>query len=127
MFLTIRQIIGIFTLLVLDILWLSLFMGNRYQIMIPKIQKEKMILNYYSAIGAYLLMIYLLINVVYKYDMNLLESFLFGFSLYGVYDLTCGSIFNNWNFKLALIDMIWGGCVYMISSFVMSDTKLITR
>ena len=120
MFLSIKQIIGIFTLLILDVLWLSLFMGNRYQIMIPKIQKEKMILNYYYAIGAYLLMIYLLINVVDKYEMNLLEAFLFGFSLYGVYDLTCGSIFNNWNFKLSLIDMIWGGFVYMTSSYVMS-------
>jgi len=120
MFLNIKQITGITTLLVLDILWLMLFMGNRYHVMIPKIQKEKMTINYYSAAGAYLLMIYLLIQIVHKYNMNLLETFLFGFSLYGVYDLTCGAVFNNWNFRLALIDMIWGGFVYMISIFTMS-------
>lgn len=115
-----KQILGIITLLILDILWLTLFMGNRYQIMIPTIQKQKMQINYYSATGAYLLMIYLLIFVVHKYKMNLTESFIFGFCLYGVYDLTCGAIFNNWDFGLALIDMIWGGFVYMISAYVMS-------
>lgn len=120
MFLNRKQLIGIATLLVLDVLWLWLFMGNRYQIMIPKIQKDTITLNYYSACGAYLLMTYLLIQVVDKYNMNLVEAFMFGFSLYGVYDLTCGSIFNNWDFVLALIDMIWGGIVYMLAVFIMS-------
>ena len=84
------------------------------------LEKDKMTLNYYSASGAYLLMTYLLIQVVDKYNMNLVEAFMFGFSLYGVYDLTCGSIFNNWDFGLALIDMIWGGIVYMLAVFIMS-------
>jgi uncharacterized membrane protein len=66
-----------------------------------------------------MLMIYLLINVVDKYNMSLLESFVFGFCLYGVYDLTCGAIFKNWNLQLALIDMMWGGFVYMASRYIM--------
>lgn len=117
------QIAGIITLLILDILWLTLFMGDRYQTMIPMIQKQKMQINYYSAAGAYLLMIYLLIFVVHKYKMDLTESFIFGFCLYGVYDLTCGAIFNDWNFGLALIDMTWGGFVYMMTIYIMSFTK----
>ena len=45
-------------------------------------------------------------------------SFVYGFILYGVYNFTCASVFDNWNLKLALIDIMWGGFVYFISSFI---------
>lgn len=113
-----KEIVAVLTLLILDIIWIYFYMSKEYKVMIPKIQSNNMKLNVYSAIGAYLLMIYLLIQVVLKYDMNLLETFLFGFSLYGVYDLTCGAIFSNWNFKLALVDMLWGGFVYTAAVYI---------
>lgn len=113
-----KEIVAVLTLLILDIIWIYFYMSKEYKVMIPKIQSNNMKLNVYSAIGAYLLMVYLLIQVVLKYDMNLLETFLFGFSLYGVYDLTCGAVFSNWNFKLALVDMLWGGFVYTAAVYI---------
>ena len=115
--LTKQEQIAIASLLILDFLWIYIFMGHNYQKMISKIQNKKMHINIYSAIGAYILMVYLLINVVLKYNMSLLEAFLFGFSIYGIYDLTCGAIFQDWNFHLAIVDMIWGGFVYMTAVY----------
>lgn len=112
------EIKGVSTLLVLDLLWIYFYMRGQYQVLVPRIQGSGMKANVYSAIGAYALMVYLLVQVVIKYNMSLLESFLFGFALYGVYDLTCGAIFKKWDFKLAFIDMIWGGTVYMIANYV---------
>lgn len=112
-----KEQIAIFTLLILDFIWIYTFMGQNYEKMIYKIQNKKMHINLYSAMGAYILMIYLLINVVLKYNMSLMESFIFGFSIYGIYDLTCGAIFNDWDFRLALIDMMWGGFVYMTAVY----------
>lgn len=111
------QIKGITTLLVLDFLWIYLYMGGQYNVLVPRIQGSKMVPNLYSAVGAYTLMIYLLVQVVIKYNMSLLESFLFGFAVYGVYDLTCGGVFKNWDFNLAFIDMVWGGTVYMLANY----------
>lgn len=118
-----REISAVLTLLILDIVWIYFFMSKEYTVMIPKIQRNAIKFNIYSAIGAYLLMVYLLIQVVLKYNMSLVETFLFGFSLYGVYDLTCGAVFSKWNFKLALIDMLWGGFVYTAAVYVSKSIK----
>ena len=108
----------ILTMLILDGLWLNFFMGPRYKIMVPKIQKYPMNVIKLSALGAYLMMVYLLLNIVLKYNLTLSESFLFGCAVFGVYDFTCGAIFKNWNFNLAAIDILWGGLLFGACRFV---------
>ena len=44
-------------LLILDFLWIALFMGKKYQQTIPKIQKENLKINQSSALIVYILMI----------------------------------------------------------------------
>lgn len=113
-----KKIISVLSLLILDYLWIYLFMNNKYKTLVLNIQKTNLKVNIYSAIGSYLLMIYLLLEIVIKYKLSYIETFMFGFSIYGIYDLTCGAIFKNWNFQLALIDMIWGGFVYATTLYV---------
>lgn len=113
-----ESIKAVLTLLVLDILWIYYFMGPRYHKLVLNIQSEKMKVNIYSGFFAYIFMVYLLLEVVLKYKMTLKEGFIFGFMVYGIYDLTCGAIFKKWDFQLAIIDMIWGGFVYMASIYV---------
>lgn len=107
-----KELVAILALLVLDFMWLGFYMASEYNVLVKNIQGSKMNINVLSAIGAYTLMIVLLVNVVLKYNLSYLDTFIFGFCVYGVYDLTCGAIFKNWDFKLALLDMIWGGVVY---------------
>ena len=118
MLLSKKELVAITTLLVLDLLWLNLYMGPRYQTMIKEIQSEKMIVNTMSAFSAYLLMIIALVVFVIRKNFTLLEAFLFGVCLYGVYDFTCGAVFKKWDFNLAIVDIIWGGVVYMTSIYV---------
>ena len=108
----------ILTMLILDGLWLNLFMGPRYKTMVQTIQKSPMNVNKLSALGAYLMMVYLLLNIVLKYNLTLSESFLFGCAVFGVYDFTCGAILKNWNFNLASIDILWGGILFATCRFV---------
>lgn len=118
MLLSKKELVAITTLLVLDLVWLNLYMGPRYQTMIKEIQSEKMIVNTMSAFSAYLLMIIALVVFVIRKNFTLVEAFLFGVCLYGVYDFTCGAVFKKWDFNLAIVDIIWGGVVYMTSVYV---------
>lgn len=113
------------SLLVLDLLWIYYFMGDKYNLLVNTIQGSKMKLNTYSAMGAYLLMICVMGNFVIKYKLSYLDTFILGFCLYGVYDLTCGAIFKNWDFNLAFVDMLWGGLVYTVSLYI--SKQLIER
>ena len=100
-------------------------MGKKYSIMIPRIQGSKMETNMISAFFSYFLMIVgLNVFVLPNLDMKnitikdcLKYGFLFGVVVYGVYDLTAGAVLKNWDMKLGLIDILWGGIVYFLACY----------
>lgn len=120
-----KLIISSFLLLALDLIWLKGYMGNEYRKMIRKIQGSDMQVNTIYAIMSYALMI-IGLNVFVIPNINrdnlmmdsLKYGFLFGIVLYGVYDFTIGAVLKGWNFKLALIDVLWGGIVYFLASYL---------
>ncbi len=106
-----KNVLLIFIILILiDLIWLYII-KDKYAEEIFKIQKEKMVINYYSAAIVYLL---LAIGLYYitkneKDSMSKIKTAaLFGLVTYGVYDFTNGAIFKQWNFKLGVMDTIWG-------------------
>lgn len=114
-----KYIVASITLLVLDILWIQIFMANKYKIMIPKIQNGiPLKMNYISAILAYIFMLVALNIFVISKKFTNIEAFIFGVCLYAVYDFTAGAILKNWNFHLAIIDILWGGIVFMSANFI---------
>lgn len=119
------NIIATVTLLLLDFLWIGMFMGKQYQNQILDIQGSKMIAKPWSAFLAYALMIIGLnlfvmprIRKGHELEDSLMYGFVFGIVLYGVYDFTAGAVLKKWNMKLALIDVIWGGFVYFIAAYI---------
>jgi uncharacterized membrane protein len=119
------NIIATVTLLLLDFLWIGMFMGKQYQNQILDIQGSKMIAKPWSAFLAYALMIIGLnlfvmprIRKGHELEDSLIYGFVFGIVLYGVYDFTAGAVLKKWNMKLALIDVIWGGFVYFIAAYI---------
>lgn len=121
----IKNLVSSTLLLVLDFIWIILYMGNEYKIQIYKIQNSKPVFRLHYAIFAYLLMIiglnlFVLPNIRKnnKFRDSLKYGFIFGIIIYGIYDFTCATIFKNWNMKLALIDIFWGGFVYFIVSYL---------
>ena len=118
-------VVSILTLLILDILWIMFFMGKKYQEQIPQIQGTELKVNGTMAIVAYTLMVlglvmFVLPNIREEFELrdSLMYGFLFGIIVYGVYDFTNAVVFEKWNINIALIDVLWGGFVYFISSYV---------
>ena len=118
------NIIATLVLLILDFLWIGLFMGEQYGILVPKIQSTPMRVNPISAFLAYMLMaIGLILFVVPNISKqnalqdSLMYGFLFGLVVYGVYDFTAGAVFENWDWDLAMKDILWGGFVYTVAGY----------
>ena len=122
-----HRLISTATLLILDFLWIGLYMGSRYSTMIKKIQGKAMKPNWLYAIIAYTLMViglnlFVLPNInVKKVTIKdcLTYGFMFGLVLYGVYDFTIGAVLEKWSMSLAVLDVLWGGFVYFISSYIL--------
>tara|TARA_B100000945_G_C20298378_1_gene556759 strand:- start:401 stop:784 length:384 start_codon:yes stop_codon:yes gene_type:complete len=115
-------------MLVLDFLWLTLFMGPKYKIMIPNIQGSPLKTNIYYAIIVYILMIIgqqiFVKPLINSYKDALIYGSLFGIILFGVYDFTAGAVIKNWDLNLALIDVLWGSLLLTVSSLPFAYLKL---
>ena len=114
-------------LLILDYLWLTTYMSPRYKTMIKTIQGTEMKTNMVYVVLSYFLMVvglnhFVLPNIDFK-NVNVKDclkyGFLFGIVLYGVYDFTCAAVIQNWDIKLALVDILWGGIVYFLSCYLL--------
>lgn len=100
-------------MLVLDGLWIKLFMGPLYQQFLGSwmvVSEGYRLL--FGLLGAYSLMIIGLFIFVLKPNVLMSEALLFGWILYGVFAFTCYAIFSNWSIYLVMADIAWGGCLY---------------
>ena len=109
-------ILGII-LLVLDSIYITIT-KNIFSKMIQNIQHEKMVINLYGAIACYMLLIFGLYYFIIKNKCSLLDAFLFGFIIYGVFDSTSYALFSKWSLKIALMDAIWGGVLMTTTTYL---------
>ncbi len=113
---TIKTIIKIgVIMLILDAIYLNLTKGI-FSRMIENIQGEKMQLNIYGAIICYILLIGGLYYFIIKEGKSVLDAFLFGFVIYGVYDSTNYAIIKKWSYSAAIMDAVWGGILMALTT-----------
>jgi uncharacterized membrane protein len=98
-------------LLIIDMIWLKLYMKDIYVKLVKDIQGEEMKIKIYGALLVYIFMAILLLKFR---NNNMFDMFLLGSLSYGIYDFTNYAIFTKFDFKTALIDMIWGGVLFTL-------------
>ena len=47
-----------------------------------------------------------------------IEAFLLGIFVYGVYETTNWSLFSNWKFQTVIMDTIWGGILFFLTTLI---------
>tara|TARA_Y100000389_G_C17442556_1_gene509511 strand:- start:393 stop:788 length:396 start_codon:yes stop_codon:yes gene_type:complete len=112
-------------LLALDILWVSLYMSREYKKQIKDIQGTEMKTRLYFGAIAYILMVvglnmFVMPNIRKNHELldSLKYGATFGLVIYGIYDMTAGAVFKDWNMSLAILDIIWGSFVFFISAYI---------
>jgi|TARA_Y100000389_G_C17444152_1_gene510515 uncharacterized membrane protein len=111
-------VLGFFVLL-LDALYISIF-GSAFTKMIEEIQNSKFKINILGAIFTYILIILGIYYFIILKKMSMMDAFLLGFFSYGIYDLTSLSLFKTWKPQLVIIDTVWGGILFMTSTYLYS-------
>lgn len=108
----IKNFIKIFIILILiDLIWLKLFAGPKYKVMIRDIQGNDMKVKLFPALIVYILMTLLLV----LFGSTDTRNFILGLCVYGVYDMTNLTIFNKFDTTYAIADMIWGGVLFLLT------------
>jgi len=103
-------------LLALDFIYLNL-VKSQYETQIVAIQRVVMKVKIIPAIICYILLIVALNYFILRTHRPILEAFLLGFLIYGVFDATNLAIFKKWDIRLAISDSIWGGVLFALTTY----------
>ena len=104
-------------LLLLDIGFLY-SSGPMFKKQIENVQKTSFSMNYFGATFAYILLIIGLYWFIIKENRSLLDAFILGFVIYGVYEGTSKALLKNWDYKTIVIDTLWGGTLMVLTTLI---------
>jgi len=113
-----NYLIPAFTMLSLDSIYLSQIGAGLFGPMVKQIQNEKLTLNYYGATICYVLLLIVLYKFIIKEKKSPEDAFLLGFCIYGVFDSTNIAIFKKYQYFPAIVDMIWGGILFYLTTMI---------
>ena len=92
-------------------------MKDKFKNLINSIQKSSLKLKIFPTILCYLFLNFLIFYFIINKNHSLLDAFLLGIAVYGVFETTNLAIFKKWDYKIAIIDTLWGGILFLITTF----------
>lgn len=102
-------------MLALDFIYLSLF-SDFFNKLVGSIQGTRIKFNPIGAIICYILLIMGLHFFIIDKKRPLIEAFILGIVIYGVYESTNYAIFKNWTAQAMALDTLWGGVLFTLTT-----------
>ena len=85
---------------------------------IVNIQRTVMQFRIVPAIVCYILLIFGLYYFIIRKKRSILDAFIFGLVIYGVYDTTNYATLKKYSLNLAIMDTVWGGTLMAATTFI---------
>ena len=108
--------------LLLDSIFLY-FIKNIFSKQIFSVQNSELQVNFIGAIICYFFIITSLYWFIIKDKKSLKDAFVLGICIYAVYEYTNYSLFKNLEFKTTVIDTLWGGILFTLSTYLYYNIK----
>jgi uncharacterized membrane protein len=118
-----RMLVSAIIFVSLDAVYLNLS-KNYFSKQVQAIQGSKIEFNMLAAVICYIFLIIGLNYFIIRPRRDVSDAFLFGIVIYGVYETTNWAIFKNWTALSVIIDTLWGGTLFALTTFIMRGFKL---
>lgn len=113
-----KYIVSAILLIVIDGIYLY-HIKNYFKRQIEDIQQTPLHMNILSTIGVYVLLVVGLNYFIIQPKKDVIDAFLLGLVIYGVYEFTNFALFTKWKLLTVLMDTLWGGCLLAITTWLM--------
>ena len=110
-------IISSIILLTLDSIYLSSF-SQFFNSLITKIQGSKIQFRLSGAILCYIFLIFGLNYFIIHPRKSVMDAFLLGLIIYGVYETTNYTIIDKWSIPAVVIDTLWGAILFTLTTYI---------
>ena len=104
-------------LLILDLTYLFMFKDFMLPVF-KKIQKTDLKIRFASAFACYIILVSGLYYFIIRKKAPLVDAFLLGMLINGVYETTNYAFFNDWSPLLVLLDTLWGGILLSTTTYL---------
>jgi uncharacterized membrane protein len=108
---------------ILDAVYLKLI-SERFNKQIIDIQGSEIKFRLLPAIVCYIALIfglyYFVIRTNETREKKILNAFLLGLVIYAVYETTNYAILDKWTSEMVIIDTIWGGVLFALTTFLVT-------
>ena len=64
------------------------------------------------------IIVYIALGYMLSQTTSYQQAFLYGISIYAVYDFTNYALFEKYDWKFAIIDTLWGGILFTIMHYI---------
>jgi uncharacterized membrane protein len=112
-------LISAIILICIDFVYLQI-VKNYFSNQIQRVQGSPMQINYLGAALCYILLIVGLNYFIIKPRKSVSDAFLLGLVIYGVYETTSYALLKNWSLITVIIDTLWGGALFAITTYVVN-------
>jgi len=93
--------------------------SKKFSNMVQNIQKSPMQLRWEGVVLSYTALVTLMYWFIIRPRRSIIDAFLLGLCVYGVYDATNYATIHNWESKTAIIDTVWGGTLFALVRIVL--------
>ena len=118
----IKNIILLAVIFVLVDVGFLYLMSNNFQTMVKKIQGTPLKMELLPTVACYIVLVSSLYYFVIYKNASYLDAFLLGFFIYAVYETTNMAIFKDWSLGVGLIDLTWGGFLFLITTYLYKNS-----
>ena len=106
----------------IDFLYINLI-KNYFKNQIEKVQNSPMKVNILGAFLCYIFLIFALNYFIIQPKRSVYDAFFLGILIYGVYETTNYALFTKWSFLTVIIDTLWGGTLFAITTFIINQIR----
>jgi uncharacterized membrane protein len=90
---------------------------------ITSIQKSPLQFNIYGAILCYILLVFGINYFILSPNKSVIDAFILGVVIYGVYETTNLTLFKQWSPYIVILDTIWGGVLFALTTYIVKQIK----
>jgi uncharacterized membrane protein len=110
-------LISAIVLIILDSVYLHLMTGY-FKKQVMAVQGSPLQLNLVGAALCYVFIIFGLNYFIIKNRKSVKDAFLLGIVVYAIFELTTLALFKNWYIMSVLIDTLWGGILFGLTTAI---------
>lgn len=101
---------------IIDSLYLTTISGY-FNEQVQMIQGSPLVLELGGTVLSYIFLIFGLYYFILREKKSVKDAFLFGLVIYMVYEATNKAILKKWKWTTVLLDGIWGGILYALTTY----------